>query len=714
MAQQSGPYQDSIHITNCCRNSHDLQKFAGEICADLQASEHTTTRNHNRSDQQDAADVTSSAMTNEDHNLILGLLEFAPSIYASIATLAHETLPFLQGGEMNHGFEYLGLDFILSYRNQHDPITYDDSSSSSSNSNSNNSNTDAQEPIAYLLEVNAPPSQDTATKLPHAEELHNDVLRDLLTLWVYPKVCNAPEICGGWYCVYSQKKEIHTDNPISYDATSTTTTPNTILPSKAAILNKIRWNLFERKQQKLMNPISDTKKVSTWLQEDNATNDSFTNFARSFFPYYQQDDGSSSIVSSLPSVSLVSQPTSPPKIFFENAGGTQVPTQVISSVSISLCNRNRSTIGTNSVETAKDILATILGASIPSMYTLHFGSNASTLLYRLALWYVQTNLLQCDDEIILMTENHVANVQPWLYVAEMVGAHIVWWDTTSSVSKLHHNHSIEDLLSTKTRIIAVSHASNILGQTNNINKDLRSLVNSKTNGYGHIIVDGVAYVPHRYAAIDELQVDWYVISCHKMFGPHLGVLCGRNSIGISIDRGGVPTPNFGIQMGTVNYEACEGVRGVGQYFTDLSAFGSSNNDTHTEKTNPILDKSRVLDVYRFIQSNEGTLVQMLLNGLNRSKKVRVVHDQFGNVDTTRRLPIVCFIHQDISSSGIVKVCCEGGVACRNGTFLSTERFQKEHSIDSSEGVVRFSMAHYNTRSEVAFALCILESIPGWM
>jgi selenocysteine lyase/cysteine desulfurase len=279
---------------------------------------------------------------------------------------------------------------------------------------------------------------------------------------------------------------------------------------------------------------------------------------------------------------------------------------------------------------------------------------------------------------------------------------------------LHHNPSIEELLSTKTRIIAVSHASNIMGQTNDINKDLRSLVNSKTKGYGHIIVDGVAYVPHRYAAIDELQVDWYVISCHKMFGPHLGVLCGRNSIGISIDRGGVPTPNFGIQMGTVNYEACEGVRGLGQYFTDLSVFGSSNSDTHTETTNPILDKSRVLDVYRFIQSNETTLVQMLLNGLNRSNKVRVIHDQFGNVDTTRRLPIVCFIHQDISSSSIVKVCCEGGVACRNGTFLSTERFQKEHSIASTEGVVRFSMAHYNTRTEVAFALCILESIPGWM
>ena len=78
--------------------------------------------------------------------------------------------PFLQGGKPNSRLEYLGLDFILSYK----PSTIGPEPSQS------------LQPTAYLLEVNAPPSQDTATGLKHAESLHDEVIKDLLTLWVYP------------------------------------------------------------------------------------------------------------------------------------------------------------------------------------------------------------------------------------------------------------------------------------------------------------------------------------------------------------------------------------------------------------------------------------------------------------------------------------------------------------------------------------------------
>ena len=119
-----------------------------------------------------------------------------------VELLAERSFPFLKGGEMNGGFEYLGMDFILSEGGK-----------------------------AYLLEVNAPPSQDTATGLSHAENLHNAVLSDLISLWVMPRVTGAPSQTGGWNCVYLWEEVSKAG----------------ILPSKAVILNKIRWAIFERK-----------------------------------------------------------------------------------------------------------------------------------------------------------------------------------------------------------------------------------------------------------------------------------------------------------------------------------------------------------------------------------------------------------------------------------------------------------------------------------
>lgn len=111
---------ECVHITNCCANSHDPTKFAGEICADLELMK---------------------SEDGDDDDIDVALGSFAPSIYATVAALSQQSFPFLQGGQANNGFEYLGMDFILSY----DPR--------------------CGKPNAYLLEVNSPPSQDTATGL---------------------------------------------------------------------------------------------------------------------------------------------------------------------------------------------------------------------------------------------------------------------------------------------------------------------------------------------------------------------------------------------------------------------------------------------------------------------------------------------------------------------------------------------------------------------
>jgi selenocysteine lyase/cysteine desulfurase len=169
------------------------------------------------------------------------------------------------------------------------------------------------------------------------------------------------------------------------------------------------------------------------------------------------------------------------------------------------------------------------------------------------------------------------------------------------------------------------------------------------------------------------------------------------------------TSSFGhcLELGTLNYEACEGVRGIGRYLMDLHCeYRSSDEEDRVEN----LVEESVKNAFELIERAEGPLVRLLLKGLQSSSKVRIL----GTVaESPTRIPVVSFVHCSIPSSRIVAACSNGGVICRNGTFLSSERFQEKHAIDGAEGVVRFSLVHYNTVAEVKYAISLLESIPNW-
>jgi selenocysteine lyase/cysteine desulfurase len=645
-------YEPSVHITNCCANSHDPSKFSGEILADLQSKE--------------------TCLSTESGETVVALGSFWESISASVAELARRTSPFLQGGEANNGFEYLGMDFILSY-------------------------SDGQ-PVAYLLEVNAPPSQDTATGLSYAEDLHDTVIRDIFSLWVFPKVNGSgPEVPGGWRCVHKEpKQELLKESTL-------------IAPSKSAILNKIRWALYEQKisrRQEDGPPPEFRKDESTSHRSSIATAQEVVDmsaFARAYFPYYDGRGGSRSRASTQ-------------QAFFENAGGSQVPKQVIDAVCSSLRCRNRSVIGTSTKAAAKDVFRTLLGAS---HHDIFLGANATSLLSVLAAQYARSGFLKKSDEIVISSENHLANVKPWVQAASTVGAIVKWWNPATA--------PIEEVLSSRTRLVAVPHASNILGQILDVTS-IRKAVDQVTLGSAHIIVDGVTAVPHCFAAVDEMDVDWYVVSCHKLFGPHLGALCGRlSAVEKIVFRGENPTDV--LEMGTVSYEACAGIQGLGEYFSQLSMYSSeqetrqvsdqssregalrdSRNEAF-ESTALHLTTARVKEAYRLIRLIETPLADLLLTRLERSTKVRVIENR--GVNLLSRLPIVSFQHVEIPSSTIVEICKKAGVTCRCGTFLSTGLLQNDYDFDCTNDIVRFSLAHYNYSYEVQYAIQVLESLPGW-
>jgi selenocysteine lyase/cysteine desulfurase len=696
--ESSVQFQPSVHITNCCANSHDPYKFAGEICADLEAD---------------------SAATGKYGQTVVPLQPFFPSIAASLATLVQRGLPLLRGGAANNGFEYLGMDFILSY-------------------------TEEGQPIAYLLEVNAPPSQDTATGLDHAEDLHNEVMRDLLTLWIIPKCADgyiAPKP-GGWTCVY--------------EGPNLETTSSYIAPSKAVILNKIHLAIFEQKACKVDDEQKELVSPPTTRPPHNkripVTPSLIAAYARQQFPFFCVACRNALFGSSSSSVWDT-------RIFFENAGGAQVPQRVIQAMGRSLAFRHRVCVGSRSKADAREILATVLGAT-PDKYAVFLGPNASTLFATLASEYVRLGLLRPLDEVVISAENHLALSEPWVKAANTVGATVKWWvpiKHSEFESDQIFSHNLESLLTRHTRVVAVTHASNILGQVRDLAAICR-LVKEQTGGYGHIIADGVATAPHVFPALSKIELDWYGVSCHKLFGPHLGALCGRlstlNEIGTGNTNAADLEPDTiltNLEIGTISYEACEGVRGFGEYLRDLASFELDQDQANDIPANRLIlenpqqtpsfqsgqpagdasesalrcrcdlerrlyhdniSADEVLQAYRRMKSVEVALVDALIRGLKRSSKVRIIESD--DLPCLERLPVICFLHGQIACSEIVRICKLAGVACRHGTFLSCHHLAHSFGFDENEGVVRLSLVHYNTLAEVEFVLRALELIPGWL
>jgi selenocysteine lyase/cysteine desulfurase len=338
-----------------------------------------------------------------------------------------------------------------------------------------------------------------------------------------------------------------------------------------------------------------------------------------------------------------------------------------------------------------------LGASSAN-FDVYFGSNATCLLALLAHEVVRSNFLSKGDEIILSADNHTANLTPWLNAAGQVGATLLWCESSSV-------EDVAPLVSAKTRIVAITHASNVSGQV----RDVRSIcqcVRDASSGLAHVVVDGVAAVPHLFADLDAVQPDWYVVSCHKQFGPHIGVLCGRRASSRQLGEGGDGRSiHHSLEVGTINYEACAGIEGLGLYFLKLAEIATGG-------ASGSLDRQAVQSAYRLISLLEKPLIEKLDEALGKEDNVRVISDSKNG--RAARIPVLSFVHPRVLSSRIVQECLKRGIACRNGAFLSCSRFQQAHGFDEQEGVVRISLAHYNTTGEVKQLANVLQGIAGWL
>lgn len=222
---------------------------------------------------------------------------------------------------------------------------------------------------------------------------------------------------------------------------------------------------------------------------------------------------------------------SKPLIFFDNAASSQHPQSVIDAVSqcyrAEYSNVHRgihqlSELATAGYEESRTKLAGFLGAHRPHEVIFTSGTTASINL--VARSWGDVNVKQGDEILLTLLEHH-SNIVPWQQLAERTGAIIRFADITSDGQL--DLESFDKLLSERTKIVAISALSNVLGTILPVAKLVE-----KAHAVGALtLVDAAQYVPHEPTDIQLWDADFVALSGHKMIGPSgIGALWGREEL----------------------------------------------------------------------------------------------------------------------------------------------------------------------------------------
>lgn len=379
--------------------------------------------------------------------------------------------------------------------------------------------------------------------------------------------------------------------------------------------------------------------------------------------------------------------------YFDNAGGSQTLQTVVDRIGEYLMTSDvqlgasyePSQIAGQRIQEGFGFVADLINARDVS--EVIFGSSTTALLRQLSSSLVQT--LNPGDEIIVSNSEHEANVGPWLNM-EQHGIKVKFWKINHESLELEIK-DLKKLLSPKTKLVSVTHASNILGTINPI-KEIAEIVH-QNNSY--LCVDAVAYAPHRLPDVQDLNVDFYVFSFYKVYGPHYSALYGKREIleklpninHFFIQEDDIP---YKLQPGSSNYELSYGYLGYKDYL------GALVKVHFPEIENP---HTRVAyeKVYQLFTDHEEKLTHRLLEFLNSKKGVKIIGKSEASKD--KRVSTVSFVIDGLKSSTITKKVDDYKIGIRFGDFYA-RRLIDELDYSKTEGVIRVSMVHYNTLEEV--------------
>ena len=370
--------------------------------------------------------------------------------------------------------------------------------------------------------------------------------------------------------------------------------------------------------------------------------------------------------------------------YFDGPGGTQVPRAVVEAMTDYLYHHNANSHWhyPTSIETdaiianARAAYADFLNARPTEVA---FGANMTTLTFHLAR--ALGHGWGTGDEVIVTELDHHANVDPWRTLARERGITV----RTVGLDRASGGIDWADLerqLGPRTRLLAIGAASNAIGAMT----DIRRAAQLAHAAGALVFVDAVHYAPHALVDVAALDCDYLACSPYKFYGPHLGVLWGRQALlECLVVPKLLPASNAAperLETGTQSHEAIAGAAAAVDFLASLAGDSGSRRD-------------RLARTYAALHGRGTALARQLIDGLGAIPGVAL----YGPSSGSARTPTVAFTVEGVAPRAVAEALARKGVFVSTGDFYATTLVGRLGRKDG--GLVRAGAACYTSEGEVA-------------
>ncbi len=368
--------------------------------------------------------------------------------------------------------------------------------------------------------------------------------------------------------------------------------------------------------------------------------------------------------------------------YFDGPGGTQVPRAVVDAIADYLyChNANSHWNYPTSAETdvildaARDAWADFLGAT-PS--EIVFGANSTTLAFHLSRAIGAT--LGAGDEIVVTELDHHCNVAPWQAVEREHGCVLRMVKMDTKTGQLDWG-DFESKVTARTKLVAVAAASNALGTIVDVPRAVRLARSIGAMAF----VDAVHYAPHQLVDFAEWDADFTICSAYKCYGPHVGVMAGRQSLLESLPFAKLlPAPNeapFRAETGTLNHEGIAGAAAAVNFLAGLAPSDSR--------------RASLASLFDALHERGQRFVETLWTELGATEGVTL----YGPPPAAPRTSTIAFAVRDVPAVDVAGHLADRGVFVSHGNFYAKTVVERLGLDDV--GLVRAGCACYTTADEV--------------
>lgn len=368
--------------------------------------------------------------------------------------------------------------------------------------------------------------------------------------------------------------------------------------------------------------------------------------------------------------------------FFDGPGGTQTPRPVADAIAATLTGplSNRGTVSPSELNAERAVVefraayADLL--HVPASGIVH-GRSATQLTYDFSRHLAKS--WNVDDEIILSRLDHDANIRPWVQAADRAGVTVRWIEIDADATELDLD-SYERALSPRTRLVAVTAASNVLGTKPPVRR-----IADRAHEVGALVyVDGVHYAAHHLVDVPTLGADLFVCSPYKLLGPHCGVLAAAPEFLETLRPDKlVPSPDTvpeRFEFGTLPYEILAGATAAVDF---LAAMDPGTGTSRRERLTRSLGSAH---------THEQTLRTRLQEGLQSLGDAVTLHSKAPD-----RTPTLLMTLEGRDAREAQAHLAARNVVAPAGSFYAYEPFA---ALKLEDPALRVGLAPYNTTDDV--------------